>query len=106
MAAIAVFGSRTEAEIAKAHLESEGIAARLVTDSAGGMEPQLDAIRGVKLIVADEHVELATEILDVPEYQPDQRVPREYPRWVVRWAVGAMTLLVAAGLFLTVLQLL
>ena len=102
---VAVFASRTEAEIARAHLESVGIESQIVTDSAGGWEPQLDAIRGVRLVVADNEIALAAEILDVPELRPADVAPRVYPEWVLQSAMGLIAIVVAAGLFLAVVRL-
>lgn len=48
-----------------ARLASEGIVAHSVTDSAGGVEPQLELIRGVTVLVAEEDLEDAAFILDV-----------------------------------------
>lgn len=99
---VAIFASRTEAEIARAHLESVGIESQIVTDSAGGWEPQLDAIRGVRLVVADAEASLAAEVLDVPELRPVDSVPRAYPDWVLQSAMLLIAIMVVAGLALTI----
>ncbi len=63
--AIASYPTRTEADVVVARLASEGIVAHSVTDSAGGVEPQLELIRGVAVLVAEEDLEDAALILDV-----------------------------------------
>ena len=68
---VAVFTSRTEAELAKARLELEGIPAHILADDAGGWEPQFGLSRGVRLMVADHDAAIAAEVLDLPEYVPD-----------------------------------
>lgn len=77
---VAVFSSRTEADIARARLASEGIEAMVVTDSAGGWEPQLDAIRGVRVVVDETDAEEAIEILGVTAHLAED-APAAYPSW-------------------------
>jgi hypothetical protein len=51
--AVAVTGSRTEAEIVAGFLRSHGLRAAVVTDDAGGQEPQLQLqLQGVRVLVA------------------------------------------------------
>lgn len=97
--AVAIFGSRTEAELARARLDLEGIQAHILTDDAGGWEPQLDLSRGVRLMVADHDVVAAAEVLDLPEHTPDPVRPpsREFDR-LYRYAAWAMIAVVAFGL--------
>ena len=58
------FPSAVEAELAKSHLESEGIAAFLGNELASGMMPFLSGgLGGVSLQVAAHDVERAREIL-------------------------------------------
>ncbi len=60
---LTVYNSETEAEIVRGRLESEGIEARISADDCGGMLPQYQYIRGVRLLVAPEDIERAREIL-------------------------------------------
>ena len=96
---VAIFTSRTEAELAKARLELEGIPAHILTDDAGGWEPQFGLSRGVRLMVADHDAASAAEVLDLPEYVPDPVRPpsREFDR-LYRYAAWAMIGFVAFGL--------
>ena len=67
---VAIFTSRTEAELAKARLELEGIPAHILTDDAGGWEPQFGLSRGVRLMVADHDAASAAEVLDLRVLRP------------------------------------
>jgi hypothetical protein len=58
------FRSDFEAQLAKTKLESEGIPSMVMSDDAGGMEPQFQFIRGVSLMVRREDAEAAREILE------------------------------------------
>lgn len=61
---ISKFSGEFEAQVAKAHLESVGIAATMVTDDAGGAFPNLSMLEGgVRLIVRSEDAEAATKAL-------------------------------------------
>ena len=97
--AVAVFTSRTEAELARARLDLEGIHAHILTDDAGGWEPQFGLSRGVRLMVADRDHQRATELLDLPEHVPDPTRPpsREFDR-LYRYAAWAMIAIVVFGL--------
>ena len=57
------FENEVDAEIAKAHLEAEGIEASIIKDDAGGMLPSLQQSSGVRLLVANERAIQAKEIL-------------------------------------------
>lgn len=96
---VAVFGSRTEAELARAKLDLEGIRAHILTDDAGGWEPQFGLSLGVRLIVADDDVTRAIELLDLPEHTPQpERLPsRTFDRFY-RYAAWAMIGFVVFGL--------
>ncbi len=96
---VAIFTSRTEAELAKARLELEGIPAHILTDDAGGWEPQFGLSRGVRLMVADHELVDAAEVLDLPENVPDPVRPpsREFDR-LYRYAAWAMIAFVVFGL--------
>jgi hypothetical protein len=68
------FGSRTEAELARQLLEGAGIHARLRADDAGGLHPELGQVgmyRGITLIVADDQVEEARELLAAVAPEPE-----------------------------------
>lgn len=89
---VAVFSSRLEAELARARLEVEGIPSYLLTDDAGGWEPQLD-IRGVRLMVAEQDRAPALEVLDLPEQAIGASAPNlDSDRWyrISAWVIGAI----------------
>jgi hypothetical protein len=58
------YSSDMDAEIAKSVLDSEGIQAMVVRDDASGMYPQFQLLIGVRLMVRQEDLERAHEILD------------------------------------------
>lgn len=104
---VAVFTSRTEAELAKARLELEGIPAHILADDAGGWEPQFDLSRGVRLVVADRDHAEALEVLEMPEHLPEPERPfsPESER-LYRYAAWAMMAVVAFGIIRAVSVLL
>ncbi|MBP6945152.1 DUF2007 domain-containing protein [Patescibacteria group bacterium] len=64
------FSTRLEAEMAKEVLESVGIKSFLSADDGGGMRPAPFAYSmGVELIVREEDVQRAKEILDADHSQ-------------------------------------
>ena len=64
---VARFFNIMEGEVACARLRSAGIKAYLKTDNAGGIHPELNFTRGVRLMVlaADEH--RALQILEASD---------------------------------------
>ncbi len=62
---VAKFFNRVEAEVACAKLRAEDIAAYLKTDDAGGLHPELDFTRGIRLMVLAADEESALELLTV-----------------------------------------
>ena len=63
MTRIKTYISQMDGEIALGRLESLGVKAVIQTDNCGGMRPHLDLQAGVRLLVADEDLEKAREIL-------------------------------------------
>ena len=66
MTRLETFTKELDGEIAKGRLEALGVKVVLEKDNIGGMGPQFDQQRGIKLFVADEDVEKAREILSTP----------------------------------------
>ena len=60
---LVVFNSEIEAEVSRARLEASGIEAIVAKDDAGGMRPHLQLSQGVRLLVSQEDVDVAREIL-------------------------------------------
>ncbi len=69
LAVIEVFNNEFEAEIARERLKASGIDAFVSKDDLGGMRPELQLTRGVRLLVSESDVEIAKELLqsDVPD---------------------------------------
>jgi hypothetical protein len=63
---IGAFATRSEAEIAQGLLASAGIDASLSADDAGGAFP-FDLSGGTKLLVEEDDVEAASQLLDTGE---------------------------------------
>ncbi len=63
MISIAEFENEFEAEIARGHLKSAGIAAILSRDDAGGMLPSLQETEGVGVLVLPKDLKKARAIL-------------------------------------------
>lgn len=60
------YGLEIEARMDAAALEANGIPAEVLADTAGGAFPSLALIFPVRLLVREEDVALALEILDTP----------------------------------------
>lgn len=60
----AFFGSRPEAELARALLDDAGIPATVESDDAGGMYPSMANVGGVRLLVREEDLEDARAVLE------------------------------------------
>ena len=60
---VARFFNRMEAEVACARLRTDDIVAYLKTDDAGGIHPELDFTRGIRVMVLAGDEELARELL-------------------------------------------
>ena len=68
--AIRTFSGETEAYIAQAALEANGIPSSLIRDDAGGMMPWLQWLHPIRLVVNEDDSVAALEILDtsvIPE---------------------------------------
>jgi hypothetical protein len=59
------YATETEAQIARAMLECEGIRAVVLTDDAGGMLPQFQMVEGVRLMVQQDDLDEAERILEL-----------------------------------------
>lgn len=100
---VGMFGSRPEAEVSRARLESEGLEARVQSDDAGGYEPQLGLTNGVKLMVRAPFVAVALGILEPLQPAALHRAPR----WVTSVAAvlaGILVLLMSLPVVITVLR--
>lgn len=64
LARLGTYNSVTEANLVKARLESEGIAAIVQSDDLGATTPTLGVVRGVLVLVRDEDRAEAMEVLE------------------------------------------
>ena len=67
LVAVATYNNATEAELARGRLEAAGIACLIRADDAGGMYPQLQFGRGVRVMVNPADAEAARDILTPPD---------------------------------------
>lgn len=63
---IRTFSGESEAYIAQAALEANGIPSSLLRDDAGGMMPWLQWLHPIRLVVNEADSASALEILDTP----------------------------------------
>jgi hypothetical protein len=63
LVSIKTFANEIDAEVAKQHLQSHGIDARVSKDDCGGMRPWLQERQGVSLQVFESDSTKATKIL-------------------------------------------
>lgn len=62
-AVLATFTSRHMGEVAKGYLEDAGVPSALFSDDSGAVEPPLTFIRPARLVVANQHVSRARDVL-------------------------------------------
>lgn len=70
MAVVRVFNNEIEAEMAMSALEAAGIESAIRRDDCGGVQPAMGLTAGVQLIVDEENLAAATEVLDDPAELP------------------------------------
>ena len=61
--AVARVGSLVEAQLIQGMLQSNGIAAAVSADDAGGFEPQLQRVQGVRVLVASDDEARARQLV-------------------------------------------
>ena len=66
MAIVRTFSNEIEAEMAMSALEAAGIESAMKRDDCGGVQPAMGLTGGVQVIVNDEDLEVATEVLEEP----------------------------------------
>ena len=67
VAVLRTLPTREEAELLRGLLETNGIQAFVASDDARGLQPPLELVTGVKLLVAEEERERAEEVLRAME---------------------------------------
>jgi hypothetical protein len=66
MVVLRTFANRQDAHVAKAILEANGVVAAIASDDAGGMQPWMQGLLGVRLFVRHEDAIRAARLLDAP----------------------------------------
>jgi len=96
---VGTFGSTFEADLAAAALRSAGIQARVLTDTAGGQEPQLAILGRVRILVPAADEEDARAFLEVaaPEEVPQVQEAEDRP-WAKEIAFWLVVVIIAGGL--------
>ena len=64
MAIVRVFSNELEAEVAMSALEAAGIECIMRRDDCCGVQPAMGLTTGIHVIVPDEDLDAATEVLD------------------------------------------
>jgi hypothetical protein len=64
MVVLRTFATRLDAGLAKVVLEANGLSAMIASDDAGGMQPWMQGLLGVKLYVHHEDAIAAARVLD------------------------------------------
>jgi hypothetical protein len=94
------FGSRAEAQVARAMLSEHGIEATIVVDDVAGLHPELSlATGGLSLEVLPDDAEEARELLaDVPREERGRASARpRLRRRLVAWLMLALAVLLAVA---------
>ena len=70
---IRTFSYQHEAEVVRSVLEGSGIEAITNSDDCGALDPALGLVRGVNVLVADDQLEQAENVLGAPraDQSPD-----------------------------------
>ena len=61
---LGTYTTLTEANLVKARLEAEGIAALIQSDDLGSMTPTLNTVRGVQVLVREDDQARAMDLLE------------------------------------------
>ena len=69
-ATVRMHATEIDAQLTVATLAANGITAHLLSDTAGGMLPFLDPLRGVRVVVAADDEEEARAVLDAEDAEP------------------------------------
>ncbi len=64
LAKLGTYGSTTEAELVRARLEANGIDSLVQADDASGTVPSLGGIEGIRVLVREEDLADAYEVLE------------------------------------------
>jgi hypothetical protein len=96
---LTTFSSRMEADVAVAKLASNGIAAWTLADSANGIEPQWEFIRGVRVMTDELDLVEAAELIGVVPPEPELPLSEQRER-MVRVVRNSILAVAAVGVVL------
>lgn len=98
MTVIRSYSSSEDAHLARMHLGNEGIEAHVIDEATASVTPHIAFASGVRLMVADEDVARARDILGLPALMEARRPNGGIPWWVFAIAGVAMFTLLAQAL--------
>lgn len=104
---IDTFPNRSSADVARGVLAAEGIDAKIISDDAGGLHPDLALNRGVDLVVAGRDAEVARSVLGAERgssgdaYDPDDVA---FHGGATRLIAAALSVLVVAIVVISVVR--
>lgn len=105
---IDTFPNRSSADVARGVLAAEGIVAKIISDDAGGLHPDLALNRGVNLVVAGRDAEVARSVLGAERgssgHADDQADDVVFYGGATRLIAAALSVLVVAIVVISVVR--
>lgn len=101
---IDTFPNRSSAGVARGVLAAEGIDAKIISDDAGGLHPDLALNRGVNLVVAGRDAEVARSVLGAERGSSRHADDVVFHRGPTRLVAAALSVLVVAIVVISVVR--
>lgn len=101
---IDTFPNRSSADVARGVLAAEGIDAKIISDDAGGLHPDLALNRGVNLVVAGRDAEVARSVLGAERGSSGHADDVVFHRGRTRLVAAALSVLVVAIVVISVVR--
>ncbi len=96
LATVAVYSTRSDAEIVRARLVADGIGAIVIADDEGGLNPGFYSHYGVRVVVGSVELSRAREVLGLEEMLVKSTVIADMIEHARRWAPNEACGLVAS----------